>query len=158
MTHEPRTVCRFRPVRRYESFLTPTWCCLRWFFAATLRYLSGKVGKTRRFAPLASRQTIGELIRVLAYPKFRLNTREQQDLLSDYLPFCTTVKIADPPPPTPVCRDPFDTPFLELAIAGGADFLVTGDQDLISLSAEFSRPIVKVDEFLARLARCFGNR
>lgn len=109
--------------------------------------------QSRRFIPLASRQTIDELIRVLAYPKFGLNLREQEDLLSDYLPFCTTVNIPTPPPPTPVCRDPFDTPFLELAIAGSADFLVTGDQDLLSLSTEFSRLIVKVDEFLSELAR-----
>lgn len=109
--------------------------------------------QSRQFIPLASRETIGELIRVLAYPKFGLNRREQEDLLSDYLPFCTTVNIPTPPPSTPVCRDPFDTPFLELAIAGEADFLVTGDQDLVSLSSEFSRPIVKMDEFLAGLAR-----
>lgn len=109
--------------------------------------------QSRQYIPLASTETISELIRVLAYPKFGLNPREQEDLLSDYLPFCTTVTIPTPPPPTPVCRDPFDTPFLELAIAGEADFLVTGDQDLVSLSAEFSRPIVKVDEFLAGVAR-----
>lgn len=109
--------------------------------------------QSRQFIPLASTETIGELIRVLAYPKFGLNPRDQEDLLSDYLPFCTAVTIPAPPPPTPVCRDPFDTPFLELAIAGEADFLVKGDQDLVSLSAEFSRPIVKVDEFLAGVAR-----
>ena len=109
--------------------------------------------QSRWFIPLASRETIGELIRVLAYPKFGLNPREQEDLLSDYLPFCTTVNVPTPPPSTPVCRDPFDTPFPELAIAGEADFLVTGDQDLASLSTEFSRPIVKIDEFLAGLAR-----
>ncbi len=109
--------------------------------------------QSRRFIPLASRETISELIRVLGYPKFGLNPREQEDLLSDYLPHCTTVIIPTLPPPTPVCRDPCDTPFLELAIAGEADFLVTGDQDLVSLSAEFSRPIVKVGEFLAGLAR-----
>ena len=109
--------------------------------------------QSRRFVPLASKETIGELIRVLAYPKFGLNAQEQEDLLSDYLPFCTTVSISTPPPPTPVCRDPFDTPFPELAIAGGADFLVTGDQDLLSLSAEFSCPIIRVGELLAELPR-----
>jgi predicted nucleic acid-binding protein len=43
------------------------------------------------FTPLASKATITELIRVLAYPKFKLKTTEQEDLLSDYLPFCDTV-------------------------------------------------------------------
>jgi putative PIN family toxin of toxin-antitoxin system len=33
--------------------------------------------------PLASKDTITELIRVLAYPKFKLTTSEQEDLLAD---------------------------------------------------------------------------
>ena len=106
---------------------------------------------SQRFIPLASRETTSELIRVLTYPKFGLTLREQEDLLSDYLPFCTTVKVPAPPPPTPPCRDPLDIPFLELAIAGGADFLVTGDLDLLSLSTEFSCPIVSAREFLEHL-------
>ena len=92
-------------------------------------------------------------MRVLAYPKFGLNASEQEDLLSGYLPFCAAVNVSDPPPATPICRDPLDTPFLELAIAGSADCLVTGDQDLLSLSREFSCPIVKPNDFLAQLNR-----
>lgn len=113
---------------------------------ARLRY----AWQSRRFAPLASKETVQELTRVLAYPKFGLKAREQEDLLSDYLPFCVTVVVVDPPP-TPLCRDPFDRPFLELALAGAADFLVTGDEDLLSLAGEFPCPIVKVDEFLVEL-------
>ncbi|MFQ5518388.1 MAG: putative toxin-antitoxin system toxin component, PIN family, partial [Mariprofundus sp.] len=37
--------------------------------------------------PLASRATIQELIRVLAYPKFKLGEQQIQALLADYLPF-----------------------------------------------------------------------
>ena len=86
---------------------------------------------------------------MLGYPKFALSVREQEDLLADYLPFCTTVKVPVPPPRTPACRDAFDIPFLELAIAGGADFLVTGDLDLLTLSGEFHQcPIIKAEEFL----------
>ena len=107
--------------------------------------------QSRRFTPLVSRETTSELIRVLTYPKFGLTQRDQEDLLSDYLPFCRTVKVPVPPPPTPSCRDPFDIPFLTLAIAGRADFLVTGDLDLLSLSTEFSCPIIKAGEFLTRL-------
>ena len=107
--------------------------------------------QSRRFTPLVSRETTSELMRVLTYPKFGLTRRDQEDLLSDYLPFCQTVKVPVPPPPTPSCRDPFDIPFLTLAIAGHADFLVTGDLDLLSLSTEFSCPIIRASEFLARL-------
>ena len=107
--------------------------------------------QSRRFTPLVSRATACELIRVLAYPKFRLNAEEREDLLSDYLPFCETVQVPDPPPLTPPCRDPFDVPFLELALAGEADFLVTGDQDLLSLASEFTCPIVNANSFLKHL-------
>ncbi|WP_334706225.1 putative toxin-antitoxin system toxin component, PIN family [Nostoc sp.] len=37
------------------------------------------------FTPLVSKATTTELIRVLAYPKFKLTPTEQEDLLSDYI-------------------------------------------------------------------------
>ena len=104
-----------------------------------------------RFTPLASRATAAELIRVLAYPKFRLSHEEQQDLLGDYLPYCETVRLPSPPPAVPSCRDPLDTPFLKLALAGKADLLVTGDQDLLALAEVFTCPIVSAETFLRML-------
>lgn len=92
--------------------------------------------------PLVSRDTAGELLHVLAYPKFALAAEERQDLLDDYLPWCETVTVADPPPSVPECRDPYDRPFLELAIAGRADALVTGDADLLALADSFAVPIL----------------
>ena len=92
--------------------------------------------------PLAGRQTTAELIRVLAYPKFRLSEDDRKSLLADYLPCCETVAVPYPPPDVPLCRDPSDRPFLELALAGRADALVTGDRDLLTLAAGFSVPIL----------------
>lgn len=120
------------------------------FSAGTLATLR-RGWQSGRFIPLVSRVTAGELIRVLAYPKFRLNAEQREDLLSDYLPSCETIQVPDPPPPTPPCRDPFDVPFLELALAGEADFLITGDQDLLSLAPEFPCPILNADSFLKLL-------
>jgi uncharacterized protein len=87
-----------------------------------------------RFIPLASPATAQELLRVLAYPKFKLTPGEQQDLLADYLPWTQVVRIPEPPPVTPLCRDASDLPFLQLAIAGKADALVSGDADLLALA------------------------
>ena len=97
--------------------------------------------QAERVCPLASRETAVELIRVLAYPKFRLTDDEREDLLGDFLPQCETVAV---PKGIEVsdCRDPLDRPFLELAIAAGADWLVTGDKDLLDLAAKFPVPIV----------------
>lgn len=105
--------------------------------------------QSARFVPLASKETITELIRVLAYPKFKLTRNEQEDLLSDYLPFCDTVLMPKQLPQIPECRDPFDEPFLVLALVGNADYLVTGDRDLLCLADSFSCPIVTVEQFFA---------
>ena len=103
-----------------------------------------------QFAPLASSPTVSELIRVLAYPKFRLSAADQQELLADYLPYCTTVNLPEALPNTLQCRDANDLPFLHLALAGKADFLVSGDADLLSLADTFVCPIVSAEEFIRR--------
>ena len=105
-----------------------------------------------RCVPLVSRITTEELMRVLAYPKFRLAAAEQQEFLADYLPYCTAVRVPAKSPRMPMCSDSFDVPFLALAAAGNADYLVTGDPDLLSLAREMTCPIVTPDAFLALLA------
>ena len=103
--------------------------------------------------PLVSSATATELLRVLAYPKFKLSAADQQELVADYLPYCTTVRMPAKPPATPACRDLFDVPFLQLAVTGKADYLVTGDQDLLSLAGQFDCPIITADLFMKRLAK-----
>ena len=84
--------------------------------------------------PLVSKSTVQELLRVLAYPKFRVNAVERDELLADYLPYAGTVTATDALSGLPECRDPKDQMFLLLAHAGGADALVTGDDDLLQLA------------------------
>ncbi len=101
--------------------------------------------------PLASTATVQELMRVLAYPKFRFSQGEQTELLADYLPYAQTVRIPQPLPVVPECRDGQDLPFMHLAIAGKATVLVSGDRDLLVIAAEFERvsgcPILSLDAF-----------
>ena len=106
------------------------------------------------FVPLASTATVQELMRVLAYPKFRLSPLQQDELLADYLPYTRTVRIPDPPPAVPACRDPMDAPFTQLAVAGKAQCLVSGDRDLLVLAEVFERAsgcrIIALETFLQR--------
>jgi putative PIN family toxin of toxin-antitoxin system len=103
------------------------------------------------FVPLASTATVQELVRVLAYPKFRLPKLEQDELLADYLPCTVTVRIPQPPPAVSKCRDPLDLPFMQLALAGRAKVLVSGDRDLLVLAEVFEETrgcqIVNLDAF-----------
>jgi uncharacterized protein len=103
------------------------------------------------FTPLVSTATAQELVRVLAYPKFQLTKEDRDELLADYLPYATTVRIPDPPPHVPECRDPFDIMFLHLAAAGKAKALVTGDRDLLALAGQTKFEIVTLDAFLATI-------
>jgi putative PIN family toxin of toxin-antitoxin system len=101
-----------------------------------------------RFVPLASTATAQELMRVLAYPKFKLPADDQQELLADYMPWVQVVRIPDPPPAVPPCRDPFDAPFLHLAVAGKAQALASGDRDLLALAgAKGLCAVLTVDAF-----------
>ncbi len=47
------------------------------------------------------------------------------------------------------CRDRDDDKFLETAIEGGADCLVTGDRDLLEMSPFMGFPILSPSDFLA---------
>jgi hypothetical protein len=99
--------------------------------------------KTGRLTPLVTHDSVDELIRVLAYPKFRLEPDEIESFLEDILPHAEAVEI--PPSPTRLalrCPDPDDRKFVSLAEAAGADVLVTGDPDLLELAAEAPFPIV----------------
>lgn len=115
---------------------------------AWLRY----AWQSRQMQPLVCKATASELLRVLTYPKFKLTEAEQQDLLADFLPYTDAVSLPDPWPDLPLCRDEHDQVFLALAVAGKADFLVTGDADLLALRESFSGLITTVDEFRTQLS------
>lgn len=104
----------------------------------------------QRLIPLVCRETALELIRVLTYPKFRLDRSAREALLSEYLPYAETVILPDPLPALPrPCRDRDDAIFLQLAIAARAEVLVSGDRDLSVLSAWF--PVTSVAVLRERL-------
>ena len=112
------------------------------FHKGTLTWLR-RAWQTERIKPLASKDTIAELIRVLAYPKFRLADEDRQHLLADYLPWCESVSVPSASTVNlPVCRDPADIPFLVLAITAEADALVTGDRDLLELAGHYEISIL----------------
>jgi putative PIN family toxin of toxin-antitoxin system len=112
---------------------------------SALVFRGGAAGRLRlawqqgQVLPLVSTVTVQELLRVLAYPKFRLSQVEQDELLADYLPYAETVRIPQPLPAVPECRDVLDLPFLQLAVTGKAEVLVSGDRDLLAIAAEFQR-------------------
>ncbi|MGH7771774.1 MAG: putative toxin-antitoxin system toxin component, PIN family [Candidatus Binatia bacterium] len=104
------------------------------------------------FTVLLSREILEEYLRVLAYPKFRLSEGEIKALIEEeLLPF---VQIFKPGIRVRVVkRDPSDDKFLECAVAGKADVLISGDKDLLTIK-HYRRVRIKApSQFLGAFLR-----
>ena len=121
-------------------------------FSGRLAWLRG-AWASGTLAPVICRQTTAELLRVLAYPKFRLSAEDRAGLLEDYLPYAEIITLQDPVPPLAVtCRDRKDAIFLSLAIAAGIP-LLSGDADLTVLRRSVSVEVLSAAELAARLGK-----
>jgi uncharacterized protein len=83
---------------------------------------------------------------VLARPKFGLSPESQLKWAA--LAESRSLPLeADPPPQVDFPRDPKDQPFLVAALVAGADYLVTGDNDLLGAQHLVPTRIVTVADF-----------
>ena len=108
-----------------------------------------------RIKPFISKATREELLRVLAYEKFKLSEADIARVLALYLPDAQFHKVdltVKNGIQIPVCRDERDQIFLDLAQSAKVDCLVSGDQDLLVLASTPNLPfrILKPIEFLTQ--------
>ena len=84
----------------------------------------------------ASPDTLTELESVLAKPKFApfLSAVGQRVFLQSYRRMVELVELPAHTQRVTACRAPDDNRFLELAVYCQADYVITGDQDLLVLS------------------------
>ena len=97
-----------------------------------------------------SEPLLQELQEVLQYPKIRrrLDARSIDAMrFVELLRFFATL-VDTKPIGAPAVRDPDDRKFLAVLIGGLADWLVSGDQDLLALAADY--PILTPAAFVAR--------
>ncbi len=99
--------------------------------------------------PILSRWLWDELVEKLQ-TKFDLDPLGLP-LLGLYRRFATWVEPAELQPP--VCRDPEDDWVLATALAGAAEAIVSGDDDLLVLRRYRGVPILSPRQFLERLRR-----
>ena len=103
------------------------------------------------FDVISSREQLAEIGRVLGYPKIRRVLKWDDDRIERFLRLLHgRVEIVEPDSAavdTP--RDPDDGPILGTLVAAEADFLVTGDRDLLSLRDRY--PIETPAEFVRRI-------
>ena len=96
---------------------------------------------------LASSETLAEIESRLLRTRFRkyVDIEEVQDFINflrgtAYF-FAPVETITD-------CRDPDDNKFLELAVSGGADVIISGDGDLLVLHPFRNIPVLSPADFL----------
>ena len=99
-------------------------------------------------AVLMSRELADELNDVLSRPRFdRYADREnREEFLQDFVRQAESIEVTER---VRACRDPKDDKILELAVNGNADYIVTGDDDLLVMNPFRRIAIIRPAEFLA---------
>jgi len=118
------------------------------FRAGTLAWLREAI-INGSLIPLVSNETLAEMVRVLAYPRFGLMPEDRESIIVHYMEHAEAIKQPRTRARLPRCRDPQDEMFLRLAYASKADAVVTGDGDLLALALEFRIPILSPAAFRA---------
>jgi len=103
-----------------------------------------------KIIPFLSRETFEELRRVLEYPKFSLTSDEIHYILYDKIVPFFEIVIPDEYVKG-VSPDPDDDIFLSVALAAGADYLVSGDSHLLSLGEYRNVTVITPSKLLLKL-------
>jgi putative PIN family toxin of toxin-antitoxin system len=101
---------------------------------------------------LYSQPLLEELVDVLSRPRLRRKYGVNDDDIKTIISLILLRgEVVTPTQPITVCRDPKDNKFLEAAVAGQAEAIVSGDEDLLILDPFVGIPILRSAAFLQRL-------
>jgi len=91
--------------------------------------------------------TLEELVETLSRTKFdRYISQQDRKELITYL--SRVIEMTIPTQHLDICRDPKDNKFLDAAVSGSANYIITGDQDLLVLNPFMKIQIVTPKSFL----------
>jgi putative PIN family toxin of toxin-antitoxin system len=99
------------------------------------------------FIPAISPYLETEFLEVMRRPRIAkiVNPGLAAEFMEDWINFALYVK---PVQHVTICRDPDDNAVLECALAAAADFIVTGDFDLLTLHSFGKIPIITPGDFV----------
>lgn len=102
-----------------------------------------------------SAHILSEFYRVTQYPKFKFTNQEVDGFVGRLLPvtaFVTPTQAIDV-----ITSDPDDNEILECAVAGGSDYIISGDKHLLELGEYKGIGILKAANFLRLLVNDKSN-
>ena len=96
---------------------------------------------------LFSKELISEIQQTIKKPKLKkyFSTNALEEMLSTFEPFIDLIKVENV---VTVCRDPNDNFLLALAKDGEANYLLTGDKDLLELKKFGKTKIKTITSFI----------
>jgi hypothetical protein len=102
---------------------------------------------SQKISLLFSEELINEIAVTITKPKLRkyFATNGLEEMLTAFEPFIDLIKVRSS---VTVCRDPNDNFLLALAKDGKADYLLTGDKDLLELVKFGKTKIISMTTFL----------
>lgn len=104
------------------------------------------------YALVYSQPLLDELLEKLALPRIRQKYALDDQAIEDTLALLALRgELVHPTRAIKVCRDPDDNAVIEAAVAGTAEYIVTGDDDLLVLKKFETVKIVTPRVFLAAL-------
>lgn len=94
-----------------------------------------------------SQELLDEFFEVSRRPKFRrfFSSADIEELLETIEEYADFVKVHSK---IQICRDPKDNFLLSLSVDGNADYLLTGDKDLLDLTKFAETEILTISDFL----------
>jgi len=98
---------------------------------------------------LVCREILDEIADVMRRPKFGVDHVFIDYFLKSIEEVARPASITQPVPE--ICRDPQDNKILACAVVGGAEFIVSGDEDLLVLKEYSGTKIVSPDDYLNHL-------
>lgn len=108
--------------------------------------------RDRRFVALVSQPILEEIVAILTRPWLQERYGAQDDDTRDFLRLLALrSEFLEPTTKVRRCRDPHDDMFLEAALYGGAERIVTGDSDLLAIDSVGNATIVTPAAFVREL-------
>ncbi|MCF2503459.1 putative toxin-antitoxin system toxin component, PIN family [Dyadobacter sp. CY107] len=109
-----------------------------------------KILFSRKCRLVFSEELMQEFLQVAGRPKFKkyFSSDDLEAILQSIEEFADFVHVTTV---TTLCRDPKDNFLLSLAIASKADYLLTGDTDLLDIKKITNTEILTISQFLQKI-------
>lgn len=127
-------------------------------FVSALIRPQGRTGEVlhalrdNRFTLIYSSDVLLEIVEVLGRDKFRIKYHISPEMIAALVDLiCLRGELVIPTQKVTACRDSKDDMFLETALEGKAEYIVSGDFDLLDMKSFENIPVLRVAEFLGKL-------